>query len=145
MTSVCIKYSALTNEHNQEGLCLKLRNQKHAFSLTITQLGKSKILNVFSCLSFIKNLLIELSIKFFKGGRNHGFDPSWRKLSINNLSANRAYFESWVKLLGTLLSTSQTLREFQDLRQGIRMGPAVLNTGSTYARLVWRTYSSRTT
>ena len=33
------------------------------------------------------------------------------------------------------LSTSQTLKEFKDLKQGIRMGHVVMNHGLAYGRL----------
>ena len=37
-------------------------------------------------------------------------------LELINSSCIGAYFQSWVKLLGPPLSTSQTLRELEDLK-----------------------------
>ena len=54
----------------------------------------------------------------FKGKLwDHEFDHSLRKISTKSSLAHRigAYFESWVKLLGPFLSTSQTFREYSQL------------------------------
>lgn len=37
-----------------------------------------------------------------------------------------------MKLLGFFSSICQTLREFEDLKQGVHMGPVVLNLGLAY-------------
>jgi hypothetical protein len=47
------------------------------------------------------------------------------------------YFESWLQILRPLHFTSQTLKEFWDLKKSMRMGLTVLNPSSAYARLAW--------
>ena len=53
-------------------------------------------------------------VKSLKERWSRGSDPSLRKLSIKSFSSlcTGTYFESWVQILGPLLSTSQTLKEF---------------------------------
>ena len=66
-----------------------------------------------------KNELLELSLKAVKEGRDYVFDLSLRKTSYEELVGLlyiEVSFESWVKFLGPPLSTSQSLREFLDLK-----------------------------
>ena len=65
--------------------------------------------------SLVSNTNLELCVKSLKEGQNYGFDPSlnfYFYQEFVSLWCTRAYFESWVKLLGPHLSISQTLRDF---------------------------------
>ena len=55
-----------------------------------------------------------------------------------------AYFESWGQSFGPTLSTSQILRDLEDLKKDMHMGPVLLDPESTYATLARPTHPSRT-
>ena len=65
-------------------------------------------------------IMFELSVRSLKEGRNCGFDPSSlrrKKKFYHELNSSLciiAYFESWVNLLRSILSSSQNLRELHD-------------------------------
>lgn len=63
------------------------------------------------------------------------FDPSLRIKSSLAPHVTKAYFESYVKCLGSPFSTSQTMRIFLIPNQGMHMGHGVPNPGLTHARL----------
>jgi hypothetical protein len=64
----------------------------------------------------------ELSIESLEEDENVGLIIFGENFIVS-LSCRGANFESWVKLLGPPLSTSQTLRKCWDLEKSMHMGP----------------------
>ena len=90
---------------------------------------------------------LQLSVKSLKAGQKHGLDPSQKEISNNSftLSCLGAYFKSWVKLLGPLLSTPKDFERIIGLKIWLHMALFMLKHGSAYASLGWCTHPSTTT